>query len=310
MEMREIEIFLALADELHFGRAAERLRVSQARVSQTVKKLERQVGAPLFDRTSRRVALTPIGAALRDDLAPAFAQIEAGIARATSAGRGTAGVLRVAFEAPGIADLVADRLDRYRADHPGTEVQVREADFRDPFAILREGEVDALVTLLPVAEPDLTTGPVVLREPVVLAVPARHPFAGLDAVTLDDLARDTVFRAARPAPPYWVEPPDPWTTPAGHPVRRGRALATFQELLAVIAAGAGVCPLAAHAVEYFAHPRIAFVPFRDAPPVAWALVWRRAGETARVRELARVVRAPSGRKPSRTAPQAAQNPPP
>jgi DNA-binding transcriptional LysR family regulator len=285
MEMREIEIFLVLADELHFGRTAERLHVSQARVSQTIRKLERQVGAPLFDRTSRRVALTPVGARLRDDLAPAFAQIRAGIARATDTGRGTAGLLRLGFEAPGVADLIADRLDRYRSVHPGAEVQVREADFRDPFGLLRSGEVEALVTLLPVDEPDLTTGPVVWREPVVLAVSARHPFARLDAVTLDDLARDTVFRAARPAPPYWVEPPQPWTTPAGHAVRRGRALSTFQELLAVIAAGEGICPLAAHAVDYFAHPRIAFVPFRDAPPVAWALVWRRSGETARVREL-------------------------
>jgi DNA-binding transcriptional LysR family regulator len=301
MEMREIEIFLALAEELHFGRTAERLRVSQARVSQTVRKLEREIGAPLFDRTSRRVALTPIGAVLRDDLGPAFAQIQAGVARATDAGRGTGGLLRVGFEAPGIADLLADRLDRYRKSRPGGDVQVREADFRDPFAILRDGEVDALVTLLPVDEPDLVTGPAVFREPMVLAVPARHPFARLDAVTLDDMARDTVFRAARPAPPYWVEPPQPWTTPAGHPVRRGLPLATFQELLTVIAAGEGVCPLAAHAVEYFAHPRIVFVPFRDAPPVAWALVWRRAGETARVRELARVLRAP-GPKPSRAAP--------
>lgn len=299
MEMREIEIFLALADELHFGRTAERLRVSQARVSQTIRKLERQVGAPLFDRTSRRVALTPIGAGLHADLAPAFAQIRSGIARATDAARGTGGVLRLGFEAPGIADLLAAGLDRYRALHPGTGVEVREADFRDPFALLRDGEVDALVTLLPVEEPDLVAGPVVYREPVVLAVPAGHPFARLDAVTLDDLARDVVFRAARPAPPYWVAPPRPWTTPAGHPVRRGRPLATFQELLAVIAAGEGICPLAAHAVEYFAHPRIAFVPFRDAPGVEWALVRRRAGETARVREVAAVLRAPAARKPSR-----------
>ncbi|GAA1309839.1 LysR family transcriptional regulator [Pseudonocardia xinjiangensis] len=294
MELREIEIFLALAEELHFGRTAERLHVSQARISQTIKKLERQVGAPLFDRTSRRVALTPIGAGLRDDLAPAYRQIVGGVARATDAGRGTGGVLRLGFEAPGVADLVTDVLDAYRSQRPDSDVQVREADFRDPFGLLRGGEVDAMVTLLPVTEPDLTAGPVVLTEPMVLAVPMRHPFSRLDSVTLDDLARDTVFRAARPAPPYWVEPPEPWTTPAGHPVRRGRVLTTFQELLAAIAAGEGICPLAAHARQYFAHPRITFVPFRDAPHAEWAVVWRRAGETERVRELARVIRSRAG----------------
>jgi len=201
MELREIEIFLALAEELHFGRTAERLHVSQARISQTIKKLERQVGAPLFDRTSRRVAPTPIGARLRDDLAPAYRQIVGAVARATDAGRGTGGVLQVGFEAPGVADLIAGVLDTYRSRATEGEVEIREADFGDPFGLLRAGEVDVLVTLLPVAEPDLATGPVVLTEPMVLAVPARHPFARLDSVTLDDLARDTVFRAARPAPP-------------------------------------------------------------------------------------------------------------
>jgi DNA-binding transcriptional LysR family regulator len=179
--------------------------VSQARISQTIKKLERQVGAPLFDRTSRRVALTPIGAALRDDLAPAYRQIVDGVARATDAGRGTGGVLRLGFEAPGVADLVADVLDAYRSQRPDGDVQVREADFRDPFGLLRSGEVDALVTLLP-----------------------------------------------------------------------------------------GICPLAAHARQYFAHPRITFVPFRDAPHVEWAVVWRRAGETERVHQLARVIRSRAG----------------
>jgi DNA-binding transcriptional LysR family regulator len=87
VERREIEIFLALADELHFGRTAERLHVSTARVSQTITGLERRFGARLFERTSRRVTLTPVGSRLRDDLRPAVEQIEAGIARATATGR-------------------------------------------------------------------------------------------------------------------------------------------------------------------------------------------------------------------------------
>lgn len=283
MERRDIEVFLALAEELHFGRTAGRLHVSQARVSQTIAALERRIGAPLFARTSRRVALTPIGERLRADLAPALAQIEAGVARAVAAGRELGGDLPVGFEAPGVADLVRPLLEAYRGPHRG--VAVREADFTDVFAGLRAGEVDALVTLLPVAEPDLVAGPVVLVEPVVLAVAADHPFARRDHVTLDDLARDTVLRAARPAPPYWRHPPEPWTTPSGAPVRRGAPFGTFQELLAAVAAGAGICPLAAHAGDYFARPSVRFVPFRDGPPVSWALVRRAAGAMARVRAL-------------------------
>ncbi|RZQ61215.1 LysR family transcriptional regulator [Amycolatopsis suaedae] len=283
MEWREIEIFLTLADELHFGRTAERLRVSQARVSQSIRKVERRIGAPLFDRTSRRVALTPIGARLRDDLLPGYRAILAGIDRAVAAGRGVTGVLRAGFEAPGVADLVA--LDRFRARHPGCVLEIREVDFADPFAMLRDGEVDVLVTLLPVDEPGLTAGPAVYTEPMVLAVPARHRLAGRASVTLDDLAHDPVLRAAHPPRPYW-EPDDPWHTPGGEPVRRGEPVATFQELLASVAAGKGICPLAAHAAAYFARPTIAYVPFTGAPSVHWGLVWRTAGETALVRAFA------------------------
>lgn len=279
MERRDLEVFLTLAEELHFSRTAERLHVSQARVSQSVKQLERRIGAPLFERTSRRVALTPIGRRLRDDLAPAYQQIVDGIARAVEAARGT-GLLRVGFEAPAVADLVADVLDTFRARHPGSEVRVREASFTDPFALLRAGEVDVLVTMFPVREPDLTSGPVVFEEPLVLAVSDTHPFTRQKSVTLEDLGRDTVFHAS-----YWRD-----TTPDGVPVKRGRDLTTFQELLAAIADGEGVCPLGAHAVGYFTRPKIAFLPLVDAPRVQWGLVWRSAGETARVREFAAAAR--------------------
>jgi DNA-binding transcriptional LysR family regulator len=279
MERRDLEVFLALAEELHFSRTAERLHVSQARVSQSVKQLERRIGAPLFERTSRRVALTPIGHRLRDDLAPAYRQIVDGIARAVEAARGTS-LLRVGFEAPAVADLVGDVLDRFRARHPDSEVRVREAPFTDPFSLLRDDEVDVLVTLFPVDEPDLTVGPVVHEEPLVLAVPDTHPFTRQRSVTLEDLARDTVFRAA-----YWRD-----ATPSGSPITRGRDVTTFQELLTAIANGEGVCPLGAHAAGYFARPKIAFLPLVDAPRLAWGVVWRTAGETVRVREFAAAAR--------------------
>lgn len=291
---RDIEIFLTLADELHFGRTAERLHVSQARVSQTITRLERRLGVALFERTSRRVGLTPVGRRLLADLQPAHQQIEEGIARAIAAGRDVDGVLPVGFEAPAVADLVVDVIELFRRRHPGSEVQIREAEFTDPLRPLRAGEVDILVTNAPIDEPDITAGPVV-TEPVVLAVSARHPFARRDSVTLDDLARDTVLRAGRRAEPYWNDPPAPWTTPNGAPVHRGPDAATLQELLALIAAGAGVCPLAAHATRYFARPTLTFVPFAAAPPVEWVLAWRTAGATSRIRAFARAARDAAGR---------------
>ncbi|PRX50139.1 LysR family transcriptional regulator [Prauserella shujinwangii] len=290
MERRDIEIFLALAEELHFGRTAERLHVSQARVSQSVKSMERRIGAPLFDRTSRRVALTAIGRQLEADIRPAYERIRTGIERAVSAGRGVDGPLRIAFEAPALAELLSELLGTFRGRHRGCELRIHEAPFADPLSTLRTGDADVLVTLLPVSDPELTVGPTVHSERMVLAVATHHPLARADFVTLEDLGRDTVFRAARPAPAYWQPPSAPWHTPGGTPIARGRTFGTFQELLLAIAAGEGICPLAAHGAEYFSRPGVAYVPFRGTPDAEWALVWRTAAETGRIRAFADTAR--------------------
>lgn len=288
MERREIEIFLTLAEELHFGRTAQRLYVSQARVSQAIADLERRYGVALFERTSRRVALTPIGRQLANEVRAGRDRIDRGIAAAVTAGRGIDGQLQVGMEAPAVADVAADVFDLFRTRHPRTELVHREADPVDPLATLRAGEVDVLVTNAPVDEPDLEPGPVLLAEPVVLAVPARHPLAGHASVSLDDLGGQVVFRAGRRSPPYWSDDRTGWTTPAGAAVHRGPGTATFQEILGLVAGGRGVCPLAAHAAVYFARPGLVYVPFdAAAPPVSWMLTWPRAGTTERVRALAR-----------------------
>lgn len=276
MERREIEIFLTLAEELHFGRTAERLLVSQSRVSQTVAKLERRFGVALFERTSRRVALTPTGAALYADVRAGHDRIARGIAAAVAAGRGVVGTLGVGLEAPAVAELAAPVFARFRERNRGVEVVFRETSFTDPLDLLRAGEVDVAVTNAPVDEDGLEQGPVVHTEPVVLVVARGHRLAGRAEVTLADLDSETVFRAGRRAAPYRREP--------------DRTAGTLLELLALIAAGEGVCPLAAHAAGYFARPTLAMVPFAaGSPPVRWVLCWRRGGRTARVAALAAAV---------------------
>src|SRR5215472_5601537 len=125
VEQRDIEIFLTLAEELHFGRTAERLHVSTARVSQSIAKWERRVGVPLFERTSRRVALTPVGRQLYEDVGPAYRQLLAGIERAVTAGRDIRGLLRVgSFSAAG-GRLVVEVADAFRARYPFPEQATR-----------------------------------------------------------------------------------------------------------------------------------------------------------------------------------------
>jgi len=283
MERRDIEIFLTLAEELHFGRTAERLHVSTARVSQTVKTLERRIGTLLFERTSRRVVLTPIGRRLEEDLRPAYEQIHDGIARAVAAGRGLDGVLRVGFVGTAIGQLVLEIANVFHARHPRCRVQIRESHYSDGVGLLAADEVDVLVAAADTRHiRDLDQSPVLLREPSVLAVSARHPLARRESVTLDDLARAKVL-CPRGLPDEVDEVAVPAATPGGVVIERGPDFGTVQEMLALVGAGQGVFPVPAHAARYDSRPDVVYLPIRDGLPFEWRLIWRAAVTTNRIR---------------------------
>jgi DNA-binding transcriptional LysR family regulator len=309
VERHEIETFLALAEELHFGRTAERLHVSQARVSQTIMKLERRIGAPLFARTTRRVDLTPIGQRLRDDLLPAHQHVQDAVANAVAIARGAAGILRVGFMGPVAAALIIDVRTAFRVRHPNCEIEIHETQLADPCEPLRNGKVDVLLTQLPVDEPGLAYGPVAIREARMLAVSARHPLAERKSVTLEDLAADKLFKPAGTPPEHWKDGHLPRRTPSGKPIEVGLGITTFQELLTLIAAGKGICPVAAHNIRYHPRPDVAYIPFEDAQPFEFGPVWRTAGETAEVRSFLKAVAEVVGAKggPELTA-SASQDP--
>jgi DNA-binding transcriptional LysR family regulator len=283
LERHEVEAFLAVAEELHFGRAAERLHVSTPRVSQTIRKLERRVGVPLFNRTSRRVELSPIGRALHEELRPAWARITTALARAIEAGRGFTGTLRVCFTGAAGGQLLIGVTELFQSRHPECEIQIREAQMGELVPWLREGTVDVALTTFPVHEPDLVTGPVLVSEARFLAVPVEHPFARRAALSLEDLAKVTMLQLPDTLPPSLRADRTPPATPAGRPIRTGRSAATFHEMLTLVGAGHGVFPVGANARRYYARPDVAYVHLGDAPPLQWGLLWRADGDTARVR---------------------------
>ncbi|MFF9869716.1 LysR family transcriptional regulator [Streptomyces sp. NPDC013953] len=290
VERHEIEVFLALAEELHFRRTSERLGLAQGRVSQTIRKLEHRLGTPLFVRTSRRVALTDVGQQLRDDLAPAYRMVEEAVARAIASGKGITGMLRVGYSSPWVGDLVIRAADTFRSRYPDCAVHIQEVQLSDPYGPLRTGALHLQITEFPVLEPDLVTGPVIFSEPRALIVPARHPLARRDAVSVEDLADTVLVSMSGDIPQYWLDHHYPRTTPAGRPVEHGATATYWQEVPTLVASGKGVSPAALRASEYHVRPGIAFVPFHDAPPIEYGLLWPVAGETARVRAFVEVVR--------------------
>ncbi|WP_344843012.1 LysR family transcriptional regulator [Nonomuraea dietziae] len=220
MELRDIEIFLTLAEELHFTRTADRLRVSPARISQAIRKQERAVGAKLFERTSRSVRLTAIGERLYDDLRPAFRELREGMQRAKLAAQGGSEALRVGM-LPGNAYDLRPYWEAFRVRHPQWTLRIRHNPFIGPFAPLRNGDVDVLVSWLPVEEPDLTVGPVVFTEPRVLLAALGHELSEHASVSIEALGDFGVLGPSAPLPDYWEDAFIPFQTPSGRPVARG-----------------------------------------------------------------------------------------
>jgi DNA-binding transcriptional LysR family regulator len=288
VELRDIEIFLTLAEELHFGRTAERLHVSPARVSQAIKKQERVIGAELFMRTSRSVLLTPAGERLRDELAPGYRQIQEAITSAAAAARGISGVVRVGYAAAWCGVLIIKAAEVFRESHPACEVQIVDRLLNDRFGLLRTREIDLQLTEFPAEEPDITTGPVLFREPRLLMMSARHPFAGRESVSVEDYAETTLITLAVPEQ-YVLDYHLPRRTPQGRPIQQGPVAASFPEVQALVAAGKGVWPIAQRGAEFYARPDIAFVPFHDAPTIDFGLTWLTDGYTAKVQAFVQVL---------------------
>ncbi|MET9819462.1 LysR family transcriptional regulator [Streptomyces sp. NPDC006355] len=281
LELRELECFLVLAEELHFGRTGERLYVSQSRVSQLVSALERRVGGRLVHRTSRRVALTPLGERFVQRLRPAYGGLREAVEDARAAARGVEGALRIGFQGTADAGLAA-AVRAFRSAHPECATDLVEIPLADPFGGVREGAVDAAVVLLPVREPDLVLGPVFSRRPQTVAVARDHPFASRAAVSAAEVAETPLVTAGPPAPAYWRGAHAPSAVP-------GPAVSTLQEGLTQVAAGRAGMLLCRPTASYHRREDVAFVPVEGVPESALGLVWHRDGESAAVRAFARTL---------------------
>lgn len=188
MEIQQLRVFLAVAEELHFGRAAERLHLAQPPVSRTVRQLERDIGADLFIRSTRNVQLTAAGAAL---LAPAqeiLAAAQQAKASALAAGRGEVGTVKLAYAGASTHVLVGMLARQVRKVHPGIEFRLNSQDFALPaLARVLRGDVDISLGRWDFVPAGVQTR-VIVEEHLVMAVPASHRLASQEEVHLAELA--------------------------------------------------------------------------------------------------------------------------
>jgi DNA-binding transcriptional LysR family regulator len=243
IELHELRAFLTLAEELHFGRSAERLRLTQSRVSQILRQLEHKLGGQLVHRTSRRVTLTPLGERFQTEVGAAYEGLASVLERTHAAGRTLDGTLRLGLLSPtsGGPHLAAI-IDAFEKGHPACKVEISEVPLTDPLGPLRRDEIDLMSTRLPLRRPDIVIGPTLSREPRVLAVARDHPLAEREQVSIEDVA-DYLVAPFMDSPKETLEALIPHATPAGRPIRRmRRRLRTPYEVTTLIARGSIVHP--------------------------------------------------------------------
>jgi DNA-binding transcriptional LysR family regulator len=285
IELREVRVFLALAGELHFGRAAERLGVTQSRVSQSLRTLEAKLGERLVHRTSRRVALTAAGERFLADLAPAYERLAAVLQGATQTATLRIGLLTSITTGPGLIELIG----AFERRHPGCSVEVKELALSDRWEPLRARDVDVIAGRRPEDEPDLVTGPTLALEPWVLAVAADHPLSGRAEVTTDDIADYEVSDTRGMVPADLLGVIVPERAASGRPMKRRRLKHhDWSELVTTLARGRLVHPTTASIAAQFPQPDITCVPIADLPPWDSALVWRRGDRSPWLRSFARI----------------------
>ena len=290
IELRELRIFLALADELHFGRTAERLGISQPGVSEAVRALESRHGVKVFERTSRRVRLTSAGEELKRDLAPALAALDQALAGTSELSRAVRGLLRVGFvlttEGPALSRLIA----AFRARYPGCEARLHEVETFDAYRALRRGDIDVLCNWLAVDEPDLTAGAPFAYYQRALAVAPSHRLAAKPTVSVEDLASEEVALLPPTTPSGVYDLLIPPRTPSGRPIRRTQPVQTINEILSLVAQGRIVHPTSS-TVPIFDRNDVVLIPISDLPPLPLGLVWRTSRENPRIRALNQTARA-------------------
>ncbi len=256
---------MAVAEELHFRKAAERLHMTQPPLSQQIAALEEELGVRLFVRDRRKVELTEAGKSLLADARIILANMDAAERRARDIGTGKTGRLAIGFVGPAIDGPLPEDIRKFREAHPGVTLDLHEATTPDQLERLRHGMLDAGVVRLLGHDTSGLTCRVYHRERYVLAVPADDPMAGHPSVSIRDLDDRPLIMAPRRLNPALF---DAWAAAfaeADAKMHVVQEVTTKHTSVALVAAGHGLSPVPASTAGT-GRSGVAFVPLRGTLP--------------------------------------------
>jgi DNA-binding transcriptional LysR family regulator len=278
VELRQLRYFIAVAEELHFRRAAARLHISQPPLSQQIARLEEELGCRLLSRTRRRVELTPAGEAFLRDARAMLDELDVAVATVRRIESGQAGLLRVNFVGSALLSIVPGIIQSFRRGRPNVEIELRERSTLDQLRALVGGLLDVGLVRPPIDVDESLATEVVMRERTVAAIPSEHPLAKRSRISLRSLAAEPLVLFPREQAPGF------------HDLLTGRLAATGRSphvvqyapemttIIGLVAAGIGLSPVPA-SVARLGLEGVTYRPLTGAPDTELLAVTRAGDES-------------------------------
>lgn len=261
MELRQLQYFITVAEELHFGRAAKRLNMTQPPLSQQIQQLEEELGIILFRRTKRVVELTDAGKFFLEGVNGSLEQLDEAIESARRAARGEIGTLTIGFVGSATYDLLPPLIRTYRNQYPNVEVKLRELATPQQLEELYHRKLD-IGFLRPPIESDILTTEVVHETPCILALSIHHPLAQEEHITLAQLQNDPFILVSRNVWQGFYDDIVFMCHRAGYSPNIKQEATEYHTVIGLVAAGVGIAIVPA-ALQNFALKEVVYHNIED-----------------------------------------------
>lgn len=291
IQIRHIRSFIAVAQEKSFARAAKRLNVSQPALSQTIIQFEQDTGFPLFERTTRSVTLTPAGEQVLAQALTLAKSIDLFHNEVRSIQLGLKSELHVGFMIGTAVQFIPAIVREFERVRPEASLHLREFDFSDPTAGLRDGKVDCGIIRPPIGVDDIDVVEIA-REKCVACLPARHRLRKRETVTLDDILDEPIVAATVPGiwRDYWLAN----DYRRNRPAKVSFEASTVESELQAVASGKGISITAESTANYYSRPGVVFKTISDMQDCVMAIGYRHTQKNRLVDDFISVVKRVAG----------------
>lgn len=289
MELRHLRYFVTLAEELHFGKAAERLHIAQPPLSQQIRQLETELGFELFHRTKRKVELSEAGKVFLIEIQQIFRQLEQAIFLGRQTSRGEIGQLVVGFVSSAAYNILPNILRNFRSNIPDVSLELHELTTDEQLRWLQSGRIDVGFVRPPVDE-NTYESKIIFRESLAIALPQNHRLANQDNVSLQSLKNESFILFSRFLAPGLYDLIISFCQQVGFSPSVAQKAIQMQTIVSLVAADIGVA-IVPESLQNLQRTGVVYKSFVEkTPQVSIAMIWRKHDVSAILEKFLGVIK--------------------